>query len=125
MLGEATITLNIGTVAVPVEIVLFNINSGDRYSSEYRLKEADREHVLIVRHTKEKSRVKGSEVERHNVTYTQNIFPTVLYPQGQTIQAYSVIRNAPELPTADLEAVTGAVMRLTDQVAGELAIWKN
>lgn len=125
MLGESTITLDIGTESTPNEIILHNVNNGEPYTSEYRLKDTDREHVLLIRHTKEKARLKGSVVERHNVVYTQNIFPTVLYPQGQTIQAYSVIRNAPETPPAEFEAVTRAVMLLTADSASELSIWKS
>lgn len=126
MLGEATLVLDLSVAGDSSNtITLHNVNSGEPYSSEYRAKGADREHVLIVRHTKEKNRVKGALVDRHNVTYTQNLFPTALYPQGQTIQVYSVIRNAPELPIAELQVAVAAVMHFTNDNSDELAIWKN
>lgn len=126
MLGNATLELDLSVAGDGSNsVLLHNVNSGEPYSSEYRAKSTDREHILIVRHTKEKNRVKGSEVDRHNVVYTQNIYPTVLFPQGQTIQVYSVIRNAPELPVAELQVATAAAMHLTNAVSSELAIWKN
>lgn len=123
MLGN-TITLNLGTIADPVEITLTKINQ-DSYSSEYRLKEADREHVLLVRHSKEKTKLKGATIDRHNVTYTQNIFPTELYPQGQTVQSSSVIRGATEQPSSDVEAVANAVSAFVTDNAPALVNWES
>lgn len=123
MLG-ATITLNIGTVADPIEITLRRINQ-DGYSSEYRLKDTDREHVLLIRHSKEKNRLKGKEVERHNVTYTQNLFPSELSPQGETIQASAVFRNAPERASDDVVSVMNAVSGFMTTNAAALAGWDN
>lgn len=123
MLGN-TITLNLGTIADPVALVLSKINQ-DQYSSEYRLKESDREHVVLVRHAKEKNKLKGKEVERHNVTYTQNIFPTELAPQGETIQSSAVIRNAPEMPNASVETVANAVAFFVSDNSGALVNWES
>lgn len=123
MLGN-TITLNLGTIADPVALVLTKINQ-DQYSSEYRLKESDREHVVLVRHAKEKNKLKGKEVERHNVTYTQNIFPTELAPQGETIQSSAVIRNAPEMPNASVEIVANAVAFFVSDNSGALVNWES
>lgn len=123
MLGD-TITLNVGTIAVPVEIDLKKINQ-DGYSAEYRLKEADREHVLIVRHAKEKNPLKGKSVDRHNVTYTQNIFPTELAPLGETLQAYAVIRNAPERLAEDVAPLTTAISAFVLENSDALINWES
>lgn len=123
MLGN-TITLNTGTIADPVPLVLSKINQ-DQYSSEYRLKESDREHVVLIRHAKEKNKLKGKDVERHNVTYTQNIFPTELAPQGETIQSSAVIRNAPDMPNASVEIVGNAVAFFVNDNIGALVNWES
>lgn len=123
MLGN-TITLNIGTIADPVEIILKKVNQ-DGYSSEYRLKDTDREHVVLIRHTKETSRTKGNAVDRHNVSYTQNLFPTDLQPLGETRQAYAVIRVNPAVPNADNEPVVSAVMAFTMANAEAILDWES
>lgn len=123
MLGE-TLTLNIGTVEAPVEITLFRINQ-DGYSAEYRLKESDREHVVIIRHSTEKTRVKGKVVERHQVSYQQNLFPTELSPQGETRQAYTILRVAPELDPTVSSNMTAAVSRLAMDNALAIVNWRS
>ena len=123
MLGN-TITLNLGTIADPEEIILSKINQ-DQYSSEYRLKGTDREHVVLIRHAKEKNKLKGKEVERHNVTYTQNLFPTELAPLGETIQSSAVIRNAPDMPNATVETVGNAVAFFVSDNIGALVNWES
>lgn len=123
MLGN-TIELNIGTISVPELIELTEVNQ-DGYSKEYRLKEADREHVVLIRHTKENAKLKGKSVDRHNVTYTQNIFPTELAPLGETIQAYSVIRVNPERPNADSLPLVNAIMRFTEDNGDAILSWQS
>lgn len=123
MLGD-TITLNLSLTLTPEEIVLKKVNQ-DGYSSEYRLKGDDREHVVLIRHTKENARLKGKLVDRHNVTYTQNIFPTELAPLGETRQAYAVIRVNPEVPNDDNEPVVSAVMAFTKEHASAILDWES
>lgn len=123
MLGD-TVTLNLGTIADPDEIILKKINQ-DGYSAEYRLKASDREHVLLIRHSKEKAKVKGKTVDRHNVTYTQNVFPTELAPLGETIQAYSVFRVNPDSPDTDVAPVATAVMQFATDNALAIIGWES
>lgn len=123
MLGN-TLTLNIGTDADPVEIILSKVNQ-DGYSSEYRLKESDREHVVIIRHSTEKTRVKGKVVDRHQVSYQQNLFPTELSPQGETRQVYTILRVAPELDPTDAANMTAAVSRFAMGNAPAIANWES
>lgn len=123
MFGD-TITLNVGTIADPDEKILKKINQ-DGYSAEYRLKESDREHVLLIRHAKEKTKLKGKSVDRHNVTYTQNLFPTELAPQGETIQSYAVIRANPESSDVSVAPVTTAVMQFVSENAEAILGWES
>jgi hypothetical protein len=104
--------------------VLKKINQ-DGYSSEYRLKESDREHILLIRHTKEKAKLKGKSVDRHNVTYTQNLFPTEVSPLGETIQAYTVIRVNPDMMDADSSPVVTAVTAFTEENVLAILGWES
>lgn len=123
MLGD-TITLNLGTIADPDEITLKKINQ-DGYSAEYRLKQSDREHVLLIRHSKEKAKLKGKTVDRHNVTYTQNLFPTEISPQGETVQAYAVFRVNPDSADTDVSPVATAVMAFASSKALAILGWES
>lgn len=123
MFGD-TITLDLSLDETPVPIILKKINQ-DGYSSEYRLKDADREHVLLIRHTKESSKLKGKTVDRHNVTYTQNVFPTEVSPLGETIQAYSVIRANPESSNDNSLPVINAVMAWTKENGDAVLNWES
>lgn len=123
MLGD-TITLNLGTVGDPEEIVLKKINQ-DGYSAEYRLKGDDREHVVLIRHAKENAKLKGKSVDRHNVQYTQNIFPTELAPLGETRQAYAVIRTNPEIPNDETSPIVTAVMAFAAENVLAILNWES
>jgi hypothetical protein len=123
MLGD-TVTLNLGTIADPDEITLKKINQ-DGYSAEYRLKDSEREHVLLIRHSKEKNKLKGKSVDRHNVTYTQNVFPTELAPLGETIQAYTVFRVNPDSADADVSPVATAVTQFASENAEAILGWES
>lgn len=125
MLGD-TITLDISEAGSedPTPVILKKVNQ-DSYSAEYRLKETDREHVVLIRHTKENAKLKGKTVDRHNVTYTQNIFPTEISPLGETLQAYAVIRTNPERPTDDTTPLVNAVSRFTMEKGDEIINWES
>ena len=71
MLGDTiTITRN----AVPK--ALSKINQ-DQYSSEYFLKEALAEFRLKVRHTKDKVAAGAMPRDRHVITFTETVYPTL------------------------------------------------
>lgn len=124
MLGQSTITLNLGTVADPQEITLFRVNN-DGYSTEYRLKGTDRDHVLFIRHTKEKAKVRGLQVERHNVLYRQEIYPTEFAPQGEIIEAYTVLRVSPQQPLTASEPMLNAISALISEEAAGIIGWQG
>lgn len=114
MFGNS-ITINIGTIADPVEVILPRINQ-DGYSSEYQLKEADRTHQVVIRHTTEKTKVNGQQMDRHNVTYRQRKAPTELAPQGTLFEAYLVVR----MPSSSFwEDVKEAIDGLTHLIGTE------
>lgn len=121
---ESTIELNIGTVADPELVTLNRVNQDD-YSTEYRLKVADLVHILLIRHSKEKTKQRGREVERHNVTYTQRWNPTDIYPLGREVQAYTVIRAAGDDPTTDVSPMVNAVCNLTAANCAGLLNWES
>lgn len=111
MFGNS-ITLNIGTIADPVEIELPRINQ-DGYSSEYQLKESDRTHQLIIRHSTEKTKVNGQLIDRHNVTYRQRMNPTELAPQGSLREAYLIFRMPQTAVLDDVAPVLAGLNLLT------------
>lgn len=114
MFGNS-ITINVGTIADPIEVVLPRINQ-DGYSSEYQLKDTDRTHQVVIRHATEKNKVYGALMDRHNVTYRQYVLPTELTPQGELFESYLVVR----LPkTANWEAIQPALDGLIHLVGVE------
>jgi hypothetical protein len=92
MLGD-TLTITVNAVAKAMK----KINQ-DSFSAEYLLREATQEFRTKVRHSKEKNLVSGQSMDRHNVEFTQTIYPSVTYPTGYTRQVYTVIRN----PVSDI-----------------------
>ena len=119
-----TLTINTGTIADPVPLVLKLVREGD-FQAEYRLTEADRLHTVLIRHTTEKTKVKGSFMDRHNVTYQQTIFPTEIKPEGELFESYTVIRVPQgKLPTA-VEPLVNAVCLFTIDNSAEIAGWES
>lgn len=106
------LTLNVGSEATPIEKQFERINQ-DNYSSEYRLKDGDNIYVFRIRHQTEKNKLKGQVMERHNVTATLNIAPSDAYPQGQTFEAYTVIRCPPSASAAEVLGLATASCRFT------------
>lgn len=125
MFGD-TITLDVSEFESedPTPLILKKVNQ-DGYSAEYRLKETDMEHVLLIRHTKENAKLKGKTVDRHNVTYTRNVFPTELSPLGETLQAYAVIRTNPERPSDDTTPLVNAVSRFAMENGAGIIDWES
>jgi hypothetical protein len=119
-----TLTINLGTIADPEEVVLKLVREGD-FQAEYRLTEADKLHKVIIRHTTEKTKVKGSLMDRHNMTYSQEIFPTEIKPEGEVIEVYTVLRVPQNsLPTRPVPLVNGVCLFTIDK-AEELAGWES
>lgn len=119
MLGQtATLTVD------GVDKVLKLINQ-DGYSSEYRLKDSDRGHVLLIRHTKEQQKSRGLSVDRHNVLYRQEIYPTELAPQGEVIEAYTVIRVSPQQPAPASVNISEALNAFVDTNATAIVGWES
>lgn len=77
-------------------LTLTKITEGG-YSSEYLLKEATAELRLNIRHSKEKSKIGDTPMDRHNVTLTRYVYPDVDIPNGILYQAYIIVR----LPSAN------------------------
>lgn len=122
---ESTITLNLAAPGQPAEEITLNRVNQDNYSTEYRLKESDVTHTLLIRHSKEKAKQLGRAVERHNVTYTQQFVPSDIYPQGRQVQAYTVIRAGQEDATVETSAVVNAVCNLTSEEAAGILNWEG
>ncbi len=121
---DNTLSINIGTEADPIDISVVRVNQ-DGYSSEYRLKEADRDYVFQIRHAAEKNRVKGQIMERHNVTITMNEAPSTLYPQGRTFQSYAVIRVPAGTPADEAAGLAFGVNSWTNTVVSRLLNWES
>lgn len=125
MLGE-TITVDVGTIADPDPKVIPLINN-DGYSGEYQLKESDRTHQVLIRHSTDKQAVNGQKMDRHVVTYRQFELPTVLFPQGRTIEAYTVFRAPASMSFSDADTVIrGALSIVADETArGKVINWES
>jgi hypothetical protein len=107
MLGDTlTVTLD-GSGGTAV--VTSKINQ-DSYAAEYLNKGATYEIRVRVRHSKETPKADGIAYDRHNVEFTQYVYPTALLPHGRTRQAYVVFRNEPD---DDLAACTDLGEALT------------
>jgi hypothetical protein len=112
-----TISINTGTIADPVLVVLPLLYNDKASGSEYQLKESDRTHTVLVRHSTDKNRVNGQLMDRHVVTYRQFILPTTVYPQGLVKEAYTVFRVPATLPLADVQdVINGCTNAMIDPV---------
>lgn len=118
------LSLNIGTVNAPIEILPVRINDQD-YSSEYRLKDGENHYTFRIRHQTEKTKVKSSSMERHNVTITYNEAPTEAYPLGRTYEVYSVIRAPSTVDSETLRGLAQAALGFTLDNVKSLVNWDN
>lgn len=116
--------LNIGTANDPITILPVRINDQD-YSSEYRLKNGESHYTFRIRHQTEKTKVKSSTMERHNVTITYNEAPTEAYPLGRTYEVYSVIRAPSTVDSATLRGLAQAALGFTLDNVESLVGWDN
>lgn len=84
-----TITITVNAVAV----ILNRINQ-DGYSSEYLKKEATQEFRLKIRNSSYVDKARGGrKVDRHNVEFTQNVYPVSPATIGTIRKAYFVFEN--------------------------------
>jgi hypothetical protein len=118
--------INVGTIADPVLVNLPSINQ-DGYSKEYQLKEADRTHQVVIRHTTEKTKVNGQSIDRHNVTYRCRMNPTELYPQGSLREAYLVVRMPSSASWEDIRENIDGLLHLvgTEAVQKSIVNWES
>lgn len=123
MLGDTlTVTLD-GSGGTAV--VTSKINQ-DSYSAEYLSKGATYEIRAKVRHSKETPKADGIAYDRHNVEFTQYVYPTEALPHGRIRQAYVVIRNEPEDDlTAVVDLVEALPFWLTDANILKLCGWES
>jgi len=119
MLGD-TLTITVNAVAKAMK----KINQ-DAYSAEYLLREATQEFRTKVRHSKEKNLVSGQLMDRHNVEFTQTIFPSVTYPTGYTRQVYTVIRNPNSDVATDVDLFSDGLADWVKANAAALVGWES
>jgi hypothetical protein len=101
------------------------VNSSDPYSSEYFLKEALEEFRVKIRHSDEKSLVKGGAVARHNVEFTNYVYPTAALPNGVFRQVYTVIRNNPADSAVQMDYLSDGLADWVKTNAASLVGWVN
>lgn len=83
-----TITLTINSVAK----VLARINQ-DSYGSEYFLRGTLDEFRLKIRNTSYVDKTRGKTIDRHNVEFTQTVYPVSPATVSTVRKAYSVFEN--------------------------------
>lgn len=83
-----TLTITINAQAK----VLSRINQ-DKYSSEYLLREAASEFRMRIRHTSYTDKTRGAVIDRHNVEFSELVYPTEANPKGTARKAYTVLEN--------------------------------
>jgi len=115
---SSPITITVNAVAK----VLPRINQ-DNFGSVYRLKEADDEWELKIRHTYE-GKAGPSQYERHNMEFTHTHFIgdtriPVVY------QAYCVMRNPRSYNPVDTTYATAGLATWVASVAADLSAWQN
>lgn len=111
-----TITVN------AVDKVLPRINQ-DSFGSVYRLKEADDEWELKIRHSYE-GKAGPAQYERHNVEFTHTHFVGDLRTPV-VYQTYTVMRNPRAYNPVDTTYVAKALAVWVNAVAADLSAWQN
>lgn len=119
MLGD-TLTITVNAVAKAMK----KINQ-DAYSAEYLLRETTQEFRVKVRHSNEKALVSGQTMDRHNVEFTQTIFPSVTYPTGYVRQAYTVLRNPKSDSAVEVDYLSDGLADWVKANAPALVGWES
>jgi hypothetical protein len=114
----ATFDLNIGGETKSLILI-----SEGNYSSEYLLRESDKEYRMKIRHTKEKPTNGGVALDRHNVDLTVRTYPTDANPLGSTDNAYVVIRSNPNSNGSGSADLGVSLSEVVTNHATELVAW--
>lgn len=124
-------TLNITVNGVAKALVRVN---QDRYSSEYRLREAGGEYALIIRNTKfvDKTRSNAGntivkvEVNRHNIEFIHTVFPSNAGVMPIVRKTYLVFQNdnADDI-VSPVKHATGLAGFLTEANLTKLINWES
>lgn len=89
MMFTDTITITINAVAK----VLTRINTGENYASEYLLRGTLDEFRLRIRHSSYTDKSRGQKMDRHNVEFTQTVYPVAPSTVSTVRKAYVVLEN--------------------------------
>lgn len=119
MLGD-TLTITVNAVAKAMK----KINQ-DAFTSEYLLRETTQEFRTKVRHSKEKALVSGKQMDRHNVEFTQTIYPSVTYPTGLVRQVYVVLRNSTDDDATLVDQLSDGLMDYVKTNAPAIVGWES
>lgn len=116
-----TVTITINAVAK----VLNKINQ-DQYTTEYLLRETDREFGLRIRHTKDKTVMNGFPVERHYVVLTETKYPVTGVSLGYTRSiAATILADRTDDQAGHKLFDAGLVGFLTPTNVGKLLNWES
>lgn len=106
MLGD-TLTVTVGGSGGTANACSKIQESG--YSSEYLKKNVADEVRVRVRHLKETARQGAVALDRHQVVFTQYVYPTEAKPQGVTREVQLIIRNDPTDAVTDVTNIGEAL----------------
>jgi len=111
-----TITITINSVAK----VLNKINQ-DGYTSEYLLRDTDREFSLTIRNSRDKTVVNGFRQERHYVTFSETIYAvTDVSPQYVRVMSGTILYDKTDTKASALLSFVGFVDFLTSANMGKM-----
>lgn len=123
MLGE-TLTVTVGGSGGTANVASRIQESG--YSSEYLKKNTDDEIRVRVRHIRENARAGTTALDRHQVIFTQFVYPTVAKPLGLTREVQFILRNDPTDAVTDVTNVGEALaFWLTTSNLDKLFGWES
>lgn len=103
--------------------VMKKINQ-DSYSSEYLLREATGEFRLKIRHSTEKSQIRGEVMDRHNVELTAVTYG-VAPDDGYSIIVSTTLRNPQRIAATDVDALSDGLADWVKANATLLAGWES
>lgn len=125
MLGDS-ITFNLGGTGGDA-IVMPKINQ-DGYSAEYYTDTGTGTYRLQIRHSRDKVKAGTQAFDRHNVTFTRFVKPTVDSPLGSTSSATFILRNDPNEAPSTVVLLSDAMAHFFDEdgtVALKLVGWES
>lgn len=107
-MASSTLTINFGTLAVPVMKTLTLLSEDKANGSYYRVIESEGTYEASIRHSVEKSLVNNLKVARHQALVRFTSAPDAVYPQGRVFEAYTIFRVPTSAPPSDAEGVASA-----------------